>query len=223
MSVSLKPALAMAAMASLVGCHFHADRELLRQRIAAMQHPQPVLRSLTPDAERVAASVKTREQVVAGVDLDSYVRYGLHHNAGLRAAYEQFLAAVERIPQVSSLPDPVFSFTQFLEEVQTRTGPQQRRYSLTQAFPWFGELELRGNVARIQMEELWQRVVQKQLVVEQEIATLLAVSTALEYRAAAGVVVSDSSGQYAVVAVRELGAGRVILLGFDFFNREINL
>jgi hypothetical protein len=39
----------------------------------------------------------------------------------------------------------------------------------------------------------------------------------------AGVVVSDSSGQYAVVAVRELGAGRVILLGFDFFTYNADM
>jgi len=112
----------------------------------------------------------SESEVRQAADLTTYVRYALHNNSGLRAAYERFLAGVERVAQAQSLPDPQFSFAQFLEEVQTRTGPQQRRYSLTQAFPWFGELELRGDVARGQAEELWQAVVQKHLEVERDVA-----------------------------------------------------
>ncbi|MCB1234933.1 MAG: TolC family protein, partial [Verrucomicrobiae bacterium] len=97
-------------------------------------------------------------ELAATANLDRYLSYGLHHNAGLRAAYERWRADLERIPQVTSLPDPQLSFTQFVEEVQTRTGPQQRRYSLQQTLPWFGKLDQQGTVASARAEEQWQRV-----------------------------------------------------------------
>jgi len=101
--------------------------------------------------------------------LGLYLRYGMHRNAELRSQYERWRAALERIPQVTSLPDPVFSFSQFVETVETRTGPQERRYSLSQTFPWFGKLDLRGSVAAGDAEERWQRVVAARLRVERNI------------------------------------------------------
>ena len=109
------------------------------------------------------------EQVFERSDLDLYLRYGMHHNASLRSEYERWRAMLERIPQVTTLPDPVFSFGQFVESVETRTGPQERRYSLSQTFPWFGKLDLRGNVAAADARERWQRVVAVRLGVEREI------------------------------------------------------
>jgi outer membrane protein TolC len=42
------------------------------------------------------------------------------------------------------MPDPVLSFGYFGEEVQTRVGPQERRFGLRQKIPWPGTLGLRG-------------------------------------------------------------------------------
>ncbi|HMQ21571.1 MAG TPA: TolC family protein, partial [Planctomycetota bacterium] len=90
--------------------------------------------------------------------------------ARLRSRYHQWRAALERIAQVTTLPDPVFTFAQFVEEVQTRTGPQERRYGLSQTFPWFGKLDLRGRVASLEAEELWQGVQSTRLEVTRDIA-----------------------------------------------------
>lgn len=118
------------------------------------------------DGARAPSAARVRE----AADLDVYLRYGLHHNAELRASYLRWRAALERIPQVTSLPDPVVSFAQFVEEVQTRTGPQRRRYGIAQSFPWFGKLELRGSVASRAAEELWQSVESTRLDVARSIA-----------------------------------------------------
>ena len=54
---------------------------------------------------------------------------------------------MERVPQVKSLPDPRFTYRFFVEEVETRVGPQEQSFGLAQKFPWFGKLALRGEIA----------------------------------------------------------------------------
>tara|TARA_R110002072_G_scaffold243682_1_gene402766 strand:- start:107189 stop:108436 length:1248 start_codon:yes stop_codon:yes gene_type:complete len=124
---------------------------------------------MTPTVVGTDANPPTDEQVFERSDLDLYLRYGMHHSASLRAEYERWRAEIERIPQVTTLPDPVFTFAQFVESLETRTGPQERRYSLSQTFPWFGKLDLRGDVAAAEARESWQRVVAMRLGVEREI------------------------------------------------------
>jgi len=79
--------------------------------------------------------------------LEDYLRYAALNNAGLEAAFNRWKAALERIPQVKSLPDPRFNYTYFIEEVETRVGPQQQKFGVAQTFPWFGKLRLRGDAA----------------------------------------------------------------------------
>jgi outer membrane protein TolC len=79
--------------------------------------------------------------------LDEYLAYAALNNPGLEAAFNRWKAALERVPQVKSLPDPRFTYRYFIREVETRVGPQEQGLGLSQMFPWFGKLELRGGVA----------------------------------------------------------------------------
>ncbi len=79
--------------------------------------------------------------------VDEYLAYAAKHNPGLEAAFHRWKAALERMPQVQSLPDPRFNYVYFIENVETRVGPQRQRVGISQAFPWFGKLGLRGGVA----------------------------------------------------------------------------
>ena len=79
--------------------------------------------------------------------LEEYLRYAALHNAGLQAAFEQWKAAVEEVPQARALPDPRFTYGYFIEEVETRVGPQRQRVSLAQMFPWFGTIAARTDAA----------------------------------------------------------------------------
>ncbi len=101
--------------------------------------------------------------------LEAWIRYGLTHNAGLRSSYQAWRAALEKVPQVIALPEPRFSYSQFVERVQTRTGAQEQRFSLSQAFPWFGKLEARGRVEARAAEKLWWDLEAAALAVDQEI------------------------------------------------------
>jgi outer membrane protein TolC len=79
--------------------------------------------------------------------LNDYVRYAALNNPGLEAAFNRWKAALERVPQVRSLPDPRFTYKYYVEQVETRVGPQRHAASIAQTFPWFGKLELRGSMA----------------------------------------------------------------------------
>ncbi len=68
-------------------------------------------------------------------------------NPEIHVGRERWAAAREKIPQAGSLPDPMFGYTYFGEEVETRDGPQESAYQLMQKFPAFGKLRLRSLVA----------------------------------------------------------------------------
>jgi outer membrane protein TolC len=86
-------------------------------------------------------------EINAESSLDHYLRYAALKNAGLEASFNRWKAALERIPQAKSLPDPHFNYTYFVEEVETRVGPQRQKFGVMQMFPWFGKLRLRGDAA----------------------------------------------------------------------------
>ncbi|MHC4230348.1 MAG: TolC family protein, partial [Planctomycetota bacterium] len=79
--------------------------------------------------------------------LSDYLRYAALNNAGLKAAFEQWKAAIEQVPQAKALPDPRFSYGRFIEEVETRVGPQRNKFGISQMFPWFGKIEARTQAA----------------------------------------------------------------------------
>lgn len=81
--------------------------------------------------------------------LDDYFKIAAKNNPGLQARYLKFEAAMQKVAQVNSLPDPKLSFGYFISPIETRVGPQVARFSLIQQFPWFGTLAAQGNAANL--------------------------------------------------------------------------
>lgn len=79
--------------------------------------------------------------------LDDYIRYAMRHSPALAAAYFRWRAAVERVPQARALPDPELGFGIVLDQVDRDSERMGERYSISQMFPWFGKLDLRGDIA----------------------------------------------------------------------------
>ncbi len=92
-----------------------------------------------------------------GSSLENYLQYAALNNPGLEASFEKWKAALARVPQVTALPEPQLTYSHFIEEVETRVGPQERKVALVQRFPWFGKLRLRGEAADEQARVTWQR------------------------------------------------------------------
>lgn len=103
--------------------------------------------------------------------LNEYQQEAVENNPSVKTAYKQFEADMTRVQQVNSLPDPTLSFGYFISPVETRVGPQQARFSLTQMFPWFGTLKTKGDVATLQAEASYQRFVDQQNKVRFQVAT----------------------------------------------------
>ncbi len=103
---------------------------------------------------RGVKGVSDEDQV--GQTLEDYFQIAAENNPGLQAQYKDFEAALQKVPQVSSLPDPTFSFGYFISPVETRVGPQRAKFSLSQMFPWFGTLEAQADAASLMADAKYQ-------------------------------------------------------------------
>ncbi|MEN8124480.1 MAG: TolC family protein [Bacteroidota bacterium] len=79
--------------------------------------------------------------------LDNYLKIAAENNPGLKAKFNDYMAAMEKVPQVGTLPDPQFAFGYFIQPVETRVGPQKATFGLKQTFPWFGLLGAKEDTA----------------------------------------------------------------------------
>ena len=81
--------------------------------------------------------------------LNDYIQTAAENNPGLLSKYKEFEAALERIPQASSLQDPTLSVGYFIPSMELLMGKQIAEVSLSQMFPWFGTLKARGDQAAL--------------------------------------------------------------------------
>ena len=79
--------------------------------------------------------------------LDKYLVLAAENNPQIRSLYKEYLAALEKVVQEGTLPDPQISFGYFIQPVETRVGAQQATASFSQMFPWFGTLDAQERVA----------------------------------------------------------------------------
>lgn len=85
--------------------------------------------------------------VFAQEDLNRYLQTAAENNPELQVKFNEYLAALEVVPQVEALPDPQIAFAYFVSPVETRMGPQQFKISASQFFPWFGTLGAKKDAA----------------------------------------------------------------------------
>ncbi len=89
--------------------------------------------------------------------LPDYLRLASLNNAELQARFEEWKAALEQVPQAKALDDPKFTYSYFIEEIETRVGPQKNKFGIMQVFPWFGKIEARTDVATAKANAAKQR------------------------------------------------------------------
>jgi len=83
----------------------------------------------------------------ANPSLNDYLVWASVNNRGLRAAFYRWKASLEKVGQ-TGLPDPTLSYGYFLENVETRVGPQEHRVSIKQSLPWPGTIGSGKDAAR---------------------------------------------------------------------------
>lgn len=114
--------------------------------------------------------IKAKEAVFAATSLEAYIQRSLLANPGLKTFKAQYQAAMDRIPQASSLPDPMFQVTHFVESVQTRTGPQENVFVLSLRLPWFGKLSSREQAASAEAQALFHAYRNQQLLLVRNVS-----------------------------------------------------
>lgn len=72
--------------------------------------------------------------------LSFYLRLAAKNNPSVMQRFTEYRAALEKIPQVSALPDPELGIDAFLTPMELVAGNQIGDLSLMQMFPWFGTL-----------------------------------------------------------------------------------
>lgn len=83
----------------------------------------------------------------SAVVLAELVQQAVQNNPQIKSAEQQWRAVQQRAPQVSSLDDPMLSYTRWGSSVETRVGPQENVFMLSQRFPFFGKLSLKEDIA----------------------------------------------------------------------------
>ena len=86
-------------------------------------------------------------QLPAEPSLRNYLAYTAAHNPQLQADFSRYKAALEAVVPARTLPDPRFTYRYFIQQVETRVGPQEQSFGLAQTFPWFGKLQARSDIA----------------------------------------------------------------------------
>jgi outer membrane protein TolC len=102
-------------------------------------------------ADSLASSFRASEiepmELDSSAELRDYLRYAALSSSSLKAAFHDWKAALEKAGYAGAMPDPMLSYGYFIENVETRVGPQEHRFSLKQSFPWFGALGVKRDIA----------------------------------------------------------------------------
>jgi outer membrane protein, heavy metal efflux system len=152
----------LAAMITLAGCATPPPKQ---------DDYEPPLHPSCPatvvlQAECTAPAAK--EDLAEAKDVDFFVSLALQRNPEVLAAQRAAFARAEVLPQVTALDDPMLSeaFQPFQNHsLQTAAGRGVNSLMLSQKFPWFGRLRVRGEVAEQDTQMALARLAQAQLKV----------------------------------------------------------
>lgn len=80
-------------------------------------------------------------------ELRNFLVLAAENNNELRAAFQRWQAAIKRVVQADTLPDPKLNFGYYTTPLETRGGPARYKYGLSQTLPFFGKLDSKEQMA----------------------------------------------------------------------------
>lgn len=95
----------------------------------------------------IPASFSFADPFGTNLTLQAVLDHGAENNPQLQAAFHHWKGLEENIAVQKGLPDPIISYGYYFESVETRVGPQNQRFGLSQKLPGFGKLSLKKSVA----------------------------------------------------------------------------
>ncbi|NDP22679.1 MAG: TolC family protein [Paludibacter sp.] len=94
---------------------------------------------------------------IAQNNLNDYMVMAAKQNPDVNVAFNQYLAALEKVPQVGSLPDPQASAGFFLQPMELIGGNQVANIQVMQMFPWFGTLKASKSEAALMAKASYEK------------------------------------------------------------------
>ena len=98
--------------------------------------------------------------------LSDYLAYAAMNNAGLKAAFEQWKAALEEVPQAKALPDPQLTYGYWTRQSDLQ---MKQTVGVMQMFPWFGKIDARTEAAAKSAEAAQQKYQAARLALFKEV------------------------------------------------------
>ncbi len=95
----------------------------------------------------LTTSIAAASELPSNPVLSDYLSYAEKENPALKSVFYSWQTFRERTGFEGALPPPVISYTYFIETVETRVGPQEQRFGLSQSIPWFGTLGAKKEIA----------------------------------------------------------------------------
>jgi outer membrane protein TolC len=96
--------------------------------------------------------------------IEDYLNFASSTSAEMQAAYEEWKAASEEIPQSKALPDPQIKYGYATERT-----PTQSVFEVMQEFPWFGTIKSRTNAATALSNAAYKKYEAKRLEILKEL------------------------------------------------------
>jgi outer membrane protein, heavy metal efflux system len=91
------------------------------------------------------------------VSLLDYLKTASLQNRELQAAYHRWQGSISKISFSNTLPNPKVTYAHFIQEVETRVGPQKEKIGVIQKIPWLGKLFAKKKIATQEAEIARQR------------------------------------------------------------------
>ena len=120
---------------------------ILSQTANAQSEPQSISESKS-ELKRIESRFEQNSQPVENnITLNQLLDLALQNNPAVKSSFYKWKSSLEKTGYAGAFPDPTVMYGYFIENVETRVGPQNQKFSLQQKIPWFGTLGSQKNAA----------------------------------------------------------------------------
>ena len=105
---------------------------------------------------------------VKAQSINEFYTIASENNPELKAKYKEFEASLQKVAQVSALPDPSLT----MEYLVSPSSPENMRLTLSQMFPWFGTLKAQKSASTLLAESKYQAFLNSKNQLFYQVATV---------------------------------------------------
>ncbi len=138
--------LALAGL-GLAACTSAASRERDAFDDLDRERSKRLSEALDEVPDSAGGETPVESELKGTLELEQLIRQAEARSPRLAAAYEKWRGAVAGITVATAWPDATFSYSEFIRSIETRLGPIERRFMLSQRVPNPGKLVAREEQA----------------------------------------------------------------------------